>query len=302
MSTAYLPGGCVGTCPMCGSPAQQAHRYPQALCLQCTEGATCAEHGLPAALGGAGSLGGGLLPGHLAASGSWDVCTGDGRVLVRGRACRVSEARFGGTVVEPAPPTAGREQAASTASRGHLRLLGERLSLDLLTDPSPDGLHQEYLYSPDMRYRYAFARWWGSRDLSATTVWVLLNPATGDTEQRRRPTLERCVSWSRSWGAEGLVILNLFAYRATNPRVLRDVIDPIGPVNDRVLARLTAEGERTVVAWGAHGRLLDRSRQVARVLNQPYCLGQTRFGEPRHPLYVASTAALQPWSSQHQPA
>src|SRR5450830_63106 len=82
---------------------------------------------------------------------------------------------------------------------------------------SPDGLAERYLYSPDMVFRYAFARWWGHADLATTAVWVLLNPATGDTERRHRPTLERCISRSRAAGFTGLVIINLFAYRDTNP-------------------------------------------------------------------------------------
>jgi hypothetical protein len=89
------------------------------------------------------------------------------------------------------------------------------------TGLSPDGLPERYLYCADMVYRYAFGRWWGDQDLGATAVWVLLNPATGDTEQRRRPTLERCITWSREAGHAGLVIVNLFAFRATDPRDLR---------------------------------------------------------------------------------
>jgi hypothetical protein len=69
-----------------------------------------------------------------------------------------------------------------------------------------------------MMFRYAFGRWWGNTDLATTAIWVLLNPATGDTEQRHRPTLERCISRSRAAGHTGLVIVNLFAFRDTNPQ------------------------------------------------------------------------------------
>lgn len=61
-----------------------------------------------------------------------------------------------------------------------------------------------------MQYRYAFGRWWRHEDLESTAVWVLLNPATGDTERRRRPTLERCIAWSRA-DFSGILIVNLFA-------------------------------------------------------------------------------------------
>jgi hypothetical protein len=160
---------------------------------------------------------------------------------------------------------------------------------------SPEGLPERYLYSPDMAYRYGFGRWWGDQDLATTDLWVLLNPATGDTEQRRRPTLERCISRSRETGRSGLVIVNLFAHRHTDPKALRQVADPAGPANDDALRRLTAAATRTIVAWGAGGGLHGRSRAVAPLLDQPLCLGTTRRGEPRHPLYVAGDAPLKPW-------
>jgi hypothetical protein len=53
-------------------------------------------------------------------------------------------------------------------------------------DRSIEGIQDRYLYSKNMKFRYAFGRWWGDSDLTTTDVWVLLNPATGDTEQRAR--------------------------------------------------------------------------------------------------------------------
>jgi hypothetical protein len=174
-------------------------------------------------------------------------------------------------------------------------MLAARHGLEDRKGMSPEGLPERYLYSPDMAYRYGFGRWWGDEGLATTDVWVLLNPATGDTEQRRRPTLERRINRSRGTGHSGLVILNLFAHRHTDPKTLQQVADPIGPANDDALRRLTAAATRTIVAWGAGGSLRGRSRAVAPLLDQPLCLGTTRRGEPRHPLYVAGDAPLKPW-------
>jgi hypothetical protein len=160
---------------------------------------------------------------------------------------------------------------------------------------SPDGLPERYLYSPDMAFRYAFGRWWKDADLATTTVWVLLNPATGDTERRPRPTLGRCIARSRELGATGLLIVNLFAFRHTDPKTLRAAVDPVGPANDEVLRAFTAAAAQTVVAWGSHGALGGRSTEVAPLLTEPLCLGTTKHGEPRHPLYVPADAELVPW-------
>lgn len=137
---------------------------------------------------------------------------------------------------------------------------------------SPAGLLERYLYSDDYVHRYAFGRWWGKPTLGASAVWVLLNPATGDTEQRRRPTLERCIAWSRAAGHAGIVIVNLFAFRATDPRALRTAQDPVGPANDTALAMFTAAGAQTLVAWGQSRpppRPLPRGRPAARRADVP---------------------------------
>lgn len=160
---------------------------------------------------------------------------------------------------------------------------------------SPDGLPERYLYSCDLAYRYAFGRWWGDVDLATTSVWVLLNPATGDTERRPRPTLGRCIARSRDLGAAGVLVVNLFAFRQTDPRTLRSADDPVGPANDEILREFTRKCARTIVAWGSHGALRGRSREVGSLLTAPLCLGTTKHGEPRHPLYVPADAALVPW-------
>lgn len=130
-------------------------------------------------------------------------------------------------------------------------MLAARHGLKERKGVSPEGLPERYLYSPDMAYRYGFGRRWGDEDLAITDVWVLLNPATGDTEQRRRPTLERCIYRNRDAGRSGLVIVNLFAHRHTDSKTLQQVADPVGPANDDALRRLTTAATRTIVAWGA---------------------------------------------------
>jgi len=155
-------------------------------------------------------------------------------------------------------------------------------------------IEERYVYSSDMRCRYVFQRRWAvaSKPVLDTVVWVLLNPGTGDTDGRRRRTLDRCLSWSRRWGYASLTIVNLFAFRATDPKRLRVAEDPVGPENDETVRRVTAGATRVVVAWGNDGILLGRGGQVARMLREPLCLGVTRRGQPLHPLYVPAGSRL----------
>ena len=156
-----------------------------------------------------------------------------------------------------------------------------------------DGPADAYVYSHDMQYRYAFARRWAVE--GPLVLWVCINPAKGDTEQRRRPTLERCVRWSRSWGASGLLIGNLFAARHNKPNGLRETPDPVGPHNDEALRIMTDMANRTVVAWGNNGQRHGRPVQVAGLLSNAVCFGLTKSGAPRHPLYVPHETQVEPW-------
>jgi hypothetical protein len=166
--------------------------------------------------------------------------------------------------------------------------------LDYVTSSPARGLSDCYVYSPDMAYRYAFARWWDAE--GPLVLWVGINPGKGDTENRRRPTLERCIAWTKAWGAGGLAFANLFAVRANKPRGLLQMAEPVGRHNDAALLALSQAAWRTVAAWGGHGRLLDRGRAVAPLLVSPFCLGITAIGQPRHPLYVPSNTPVVPWT------
>ncbi|HEV8470576.1 MAG TPA: DUF1643 domain-containing protein [Candidatus Limnocylindria bacterium] len=108
----------------------------------------------------------------------------------------------------------------------------------------------------------------------------MLNPSTADA-RRDDPTIRRCIGFARGWGFGGVEVVNLFAYRTTDWRELVRVCDPVGPDNSRHLWRAIARAGLVVLAWGAHA-------SSSRLLSLPRarCLGLTRAGEPRHPLYL----------------
>ena len=145
----------------------------------------------------------------------------------------------------------------------------------------PRGAEWRALYSRDVRpdYRYAFVVWWSNQapSLRETTAWVMLNPATGDTDGKPRPILTGCRHRSEPWGYDGLIVLNAFAYRDRDPRVLKAVGEAraVGPANDIVLSRVTSRCGRTVAAWGDGGAGWRRSETVRRILHRPLCLPKT---------------------------
>jgi hypothetical protein len=139
------------------------------------------------------------------------------------------------------------------------------------------------VFSTCGRYRYVLRRAWNPR--RPAVLFVGLNPSTADASSDD-PTIRRCVGFARDWNFGQLIMANLFAYRATQPRLLSQVDDPIGPHNDQWLGRLTRQADLIVAAWGVHGNLLDRDAEVLGRLPKVHCLGLTQRGQPRHPLYL----------------
>ena len=143
--------------------------------------------------------------------------------------------------------------------------------------------------SSDGRYRYALWRTWNTG--LPTVLFLGLNPSTADAEGDD-PTVRRCIGFAKRWGYGTLGIGNLFALRTSSPPVLRRSTFPIGPLNDRWLRQLAAGADLIVGAWGAAGTWMDRDRQVRNMIGPMMCLGSTRSGQPRHPLYVPRDARL----------
>jgi hypothetical protein len=145
-------------------------------------------------------------------------------------------------------------------------------------------------------YRYLLTRRWHPTD--PPLVWVLLNPSTADA-LRLDPTVTRCVKRARGLGYGACWVLNLYAFRATNPADLAGVVDPVGVHNDSFLRQYTADlpHSRVVVGWGSGGPDPTRPAAVRELLGGValWCLGVNGDGNPRHPGRLAHSARLVPY-------
>lgn len=148
------------------------------------------------------------------------------------------------------------------------------------------------------QYRYKLTR--EANDQFATrgpALFIMLNPSTADAALDD-PTIRRCKGFALSWDCSALVVANLYALRATNPDDLWKHADPVGPDNNQYLAALIREHETIVCAWGANAKpeRVEQVRKMFRDNNRPMCLGTTKAGAPRHPLYVRGDQPLIDWS------
>lgn len=170
-------------------------------------------------------------------------------------------------------------------------------------EPAGPPMRKGALISDCGRYRYILRRQWDPG--AGHLLVVMLNPSTADAEIDD-PTIKRCISFARREMFGGIVVMNLFAFRATSPNDMKAADDPIGPDNDSWLGTMLTAAptfDQTVLAaWGAHGAHLDRAAQVVALADRAgcrlVCLGTTAAGHPRHPLYVAGHQPLVPFEVQ----
>ena len=155
-----------------------------------------------------------------------------------------------------------------------------------------DPIRRSALIKDD--YRYLLERYWGERNL---VLFVMLNPSTADGT-KDDPTIRRCIGFAKSNGFLGLRVVNLYAWRATEPQEIFKAADPIGPENDKWIDQAAFTCDTIVAAWGTLGQP-ERVHHVMRILEAHklvYCLGRTKDGHPRHPLGVNSKRKLERFS------
>ena len=151
------------------------------------------------------------------------------------------------------------------------------------------------------RYRYRLWRWWAH---GPAMGFVMLNPSTADGEVDD-PTIRRCIGFAKREGFGGIMVVNLFAFRATDPGDLL-LNSPLNDPRAREFAeaeiRACAENGCVVAAWGAHPATVNRSEGVHSIRRVKEwagpslkCLGVTKSGAPRHPLYLPNDAPLVRW-------
>jgi len=145
-------------------------------------------------------------------------------------------------------------------------------------------------------HRYQLTRVW-DREVPPL-VFVMLNPSTADAFVPD-PTITRCLGFARREQAGGLVVVNLFALRSTDPSVLDGHPNPIGHSNNRFLVESVQDAAVVIAGWGVPGQLGGRDREVAALLAEygigVHCLGRNQGGSPKHPLYVRADQPLEPY-------
>lgn len=162
--------------------------------------------------------------------------------------------------------------------------------------------HRSAILSPDRMFRYLLLRKFSEFSREALLqpykplLAIMLNPSTAD-EESNDPTINACVSFGIHWVCTELRVVNLFAYRATDPAKLYKARDPIGPLNDVYINHQILEvreaGGIVLAAWGTAPIAYSRGADLAERFGPFKCLGRNKNGSPRHPLYIKRGTSLE---------
>jgi hypothetical protein len=161
--------------------------------------------------------------------------------------------------------------------------------------------------SPDGLYRYTLhRRVEGTQGDPFHVLWVMVNPSTAGATTDDA-TIRKVMGYCKKWGATHFHVVNLYAYRARDIKVLSTVDDPVGPENDVHISLQAGYADQVICAWGAREKLRgvkgvdERIDYVMRIIRSStfkkgrpiYCIGKTAGGDPLHPLTTSYLLARQ---------
>ena len=153
-------------------------------------------------------------------------------------------------------------------------------------------------FSACRRWRTLLWRRWDGT--APVANFLMLNPSTAD-ELRLDPSCTRARAYAERWGFGGLIVTNLFAWRATVPAGMKSAREPVGRGNDAAILAAAREARLVVCAWGNHGAYLGRSARVVSLLRDAgirlHLLKMNARGEPAHPLYLRGSLPPRRWTT-----
>ncbi len=152
--------------------------------------------------------------------------------------------------------------------------------------------------SPCGQYRYELGRHWGDQDSNAVLVICMLNPSTADATVDD-PTITRCIGFAKREGCDGLVVVNLYAWRSPKPALLFKQATRVGMMNDIHLELIAEQQPAILCAWGTKAEPW-RAAMVAKLFLDAGCwlgcLGTNKDGSPKHPLYIPASQPIVKWT------
>ena len=104
------------------------------------------------------------------------------------------------------------------------------------------------------KYRYELHRTWDKK--KKKVLFIMLNPSTADIHNNDLTTI-RCMNFAKKWGYGGLMIGNIYPFRAKRPKDLKRWLDEpcdtqfyVGYDNENYVIDMACKADLIVCAWG----------------------------------------------------
>lgn len=147
--------------------------------------------------------------------------------------------------------------------------------------------------SSDGKYRYQLLRKWDDR--LPLILFIMLNPSTADADIDD-PTIRRCIEFAKSWGFGGLMVGNLYAYRATDPKQLKnspeisDTAVWLREINEKHIRIMEQKCDMVIFAWGTDKHAFDwHVLKYKQLFPHAKAITISKHHKPCHPLYLKKT-------------
>ena len=116
-------------------------------------------------------------------------------------------------------------------------------------------LHKTAVISRCEKYRYKLTRTWD--DDKKKVLFIMLNPSTANHVENDLTTI-RCINFAKKWGYGGIMIGNIYPFRAKRPKDLKKWINNDFGVacslweNQIHVGEMAQQADMIVCAWGCN--------------------------------------------------
>ena len=144
-------------------------------------------------------------------------------------------------------------------------------------------LKKDAIISDNDKHRYCLSRIWSNGD--NIVAFIGLNPSTADAN-KDDSTITKCVNYAKQWGFDGLYMINLFSFRATDKEEMLKDDNPTNAENDKCINKYINKANKVICAWGNDGVFKNRHKYIIDNFENLYCLTINKTGQPHHPMYL----------------
>ena len=155
-------------------------------------------------------------------------------------------------------------------------------------------LHKHAIISRCEKYRYKLTRTWDED--KGKVLFIMLNPSTANHVQNDLTTI-RCINFAEKWGYGGIMIGNIYPFRAKRPKDLKRWLNTSNnglwenrEYNIDAVHQMAAQADLIVCAWGCnHPGIPDWVEELGDLFYLELCKDNIT---PKHPLGNLSKDAI----------